>query len=651
MSKIGGWMLALVLTTGAGAQAPLAPAAPDLVPGTGRYDMARYLNIRSATAPSYSPVTDDIVYLTNVTGTNQVWKHPARGGWPEQLTFFDERVQEVHWSPRGDVVLFTRDSGGDERSQLWLMDPDGENMIALTDAPKVIHDFGDFSRDGAWICYSSNERTERIFDVYVMELATRKARRIFAGDENYTAHSFSPDGRHVLAIRERSSYENDLFLIDTQSESVIHLTPHDGTAFYRNIVWAPDGSGLYLAANQDRDKASLAFLDIRQRKLNYLEESTHEVDDTTGLAIDRSGTVLFYAWNENGASAVRVHDLKTGRIELFRGLPRGVVGKGSFNGDGTKVAFHYASPAINSDVWVLTLGRKPATGGAVVAAKQDEAGARQVSHSTRAGIPSSRMVTPEMVSYPSFDGTSIPAFFYLPQGAQKDGKLPAIVYVHGGPESQERANFSAVFQYFLNRGYAILAPNIRGSAGYGKAYMAADNYKKRQDAIRDVALATDYLKSTGYVNGKKIVIMGGSYGGFMALAQATMNPDLWAAVVDIVGVANWNTLFKTTGAWRRSHRAAEYGDPEKDPEFLKSISPINFVDRIKAPLIVIQGANDPRVPKSESDQMVEKVRAKGTPVEYLVFADEGHGLVKRSNRIKGYTAIADFLDKHVRNAP
>jgi dipeptidyl aminopeptidase/acylaminoacyl peptidase len=346
---------------------------------------------------------------------------------------------------------------------------------------------------------------------------------------------------------------------------------------------------------------------------------------------------------------VRLRNLKTGLVELFRGLPRGVVGPGSFNGDGAKVAFSYSSPAINSDVWVLSRGGvKPTAAGA--AARREQAEARQVTHSTPAGIPASSLVTPEMVSYASFDGTSIPAFFYLPRGAQKDGKLPAIVYVHGGPESQERASFSAAFQYFLNRGYAILAPNIRGSDGFGKAYLAADNYKKRQDAIRDVALATAYLKSTGYVDGKKIAVMGGSYGGFMALAQATMHPDLWAAVVDIVGVANWSTFFKTTGAWRRAHRAAEYGDPEKDPEFMHSISPINFVDRIKAPLIVVQGANDPRVPKTESDQMVEKVRARGTPVEYLVFADEGHGLAKRHNRIKGYTAIADFLDKYVRDA-
>jgi dipeptidyl aminopeptidase/acylaminoacyl peptidase len=632
------------------APAPASVPAPSVLRPAGLKNIERYLNIRSASGPTYSPLTDDIAYLSNVTGTNQVWKNPARGGYAEQLTFFDDRVQSVRWSPRGDVLLFTRDAGGNERSQFFLMDPDGETIDALTDAPKVIHQFGGFSRDGAWICYSSNQRNERVFDVYVMELATRKSRRLFAGEVNHYAHSFSPDGRYVLAVREHSSYDNDLFLIDTRSESVLHLTPHTGEAFYRDMAWAPDGHGFYLAANQGRDVFNLAFYDLQQQKLSYLEDSARDVDDTTGLAIDRQGKWLFYAWNEDGASAVRIRNLKTGTVELFRGLPRGVVGQASFNGDGTKVAFAYSSPGINSDVWVLQLSAPPAAG-AGAATRTTGAVARQVSHSGRAGIPSSSFVTPEFVRYRSFDGVEIPAFLYLPHGAQKDGRLPAIVYVHGGPESQERPNFNATFQYFLNRGYAILAPNIRGSAGFGRAYLRLDDYKKRPDAIRDVAVAVDYLKAGGYVDARKIAVMGRSYGGFMALAQATMHPELWAAVVDIVGISNWKTFFANTGSWRRSHRAAEYGDPEKDPEFMASISPINFVDRVRAPLIIIQGANDPRVPKIESDQMVEKLKARGVPVEYLVFADEGHGLAKRPNRIKGYSAIADFLDKHLKNAP
>ena len=629
-------LLAVWVPASAQSVANWSPAPAPTLHSTGRYGMERYLNIRSAARPAFSPNTDDIAYLTAVTDVNQVWKHPARGGWPEQLTFFDDRVLDLEWSPRGDLILFSKDHGGDERAQLYLMDPEGETIEALTANPKVIYAFGDFSRDGTRICYSSNQRSERLFDVYVMELATRKARRIYAGDENFYARGFSPDGRYVLAERERSSYDNDLFLIDTQSESVVHLTPHTGDAFYRDMVWLPDGSGFYLASNQDRDKFNLAFFDLRHKSLQYIEDSPNDLDSATGIAMDRGGNYLFYAWNQAGASAVRIRNLRTNQVQLFRGLPPGVVGRGSFNGDGSKVAFSYSSATINGDVWVLDLKQERAT---------------QVTHSTRAGIPSSSFVAPQSVTYKSFDGTEIPAFLYLPRGAEKNGKLPAIVHVHGGPEAQERPGFNPVYQYFLNRGYAVLAPNIRGSAGFGKQYMHMDDYRKRPDAIKDATWTVDYLKATGFIDSKKIAVMGGSYGGFMTLAQATMFPDRWAAAVDIVGISNWFTFFKNTGAWRRSHRANEYGDPEKDPEFMKSISPINFVKNIRAPLFVIAGANDPRVPKSEADQMVEQVRARGVPVEYISFPDEGHGMAKRPNRIKGYTAVADFLDKYLHNTP
>src|SRR5712692_3335407 len=611
-----------------------APAFSPLLPAAGHYDMARYLNIRSATAPAYSPSGDDVAYLTNVTGTNQVWKSPARGGWPEQLTFFDDRVQRVAWSPRGDVLLFVKDHGGDERGQLYLMDPDGENIEALTDAPKVIHEFGGFSRDGAWICYSSNQRNERYFDVYVMELATRKARLLLSGDESYYADAFSPDGHYVLASREHSNTDNDLFLVDVQSGEATRLTPHTEEAFYRSAAWLPDSSGFYLATNQDRDKYNLAFYDLKKHSLSYVEDSSYELDESTGVTMDNGGHYLFYAWNQEGVSLPRVRDLKTNQVQLFHGLPPGVIERGSFNGEGSKVAFSYSSPTINGDIWVYELKANRAA---------------QITHSTRAGIAESSFVAPQLITYASFDGTKIPAYYYLPKNTGAE-KLPAIVSIHGGPEAQERPNFSAVTQYFLNRGYAVLAPNIRGSAGFGRKYIHMDDYKKRPDAIRDGAAAAAFLKSQSNIDASKLVVMGGSYGGFMTLAETTMNPDLWAAAVDIVGISNWSTFFKNTGPWRRSNRASEYGDPEKDPEFMASISPINYVDHIKAPLFVIAGANDPRVPKTEADQIVAKVKAKGVPVEYIVFPDEGHGMVKRGNRIKGYSAIADFLDQYVKNA-
>lgn len=626
------WLLLLAMVPAWGQSSPAGGSS--LLPAAGPYDIARYLNIRSALAPAYSPVSDDLAFLTNTTGTNQVWKTPARNGYAEQLTFFDDRVQQVRWSPRGDVILFTKDQGGDERSQLYLMDPDGQTIVPLTHNPKVIYRFGDFSRDGAWICYSSNQRDARFFDVYVMELATRQARRLLAGEVNYAALSFSPDGRSLLVEREHSSYDNDLFLVDARTGSAQLLTQHAGDAVYRDPVWDPDGSGFYLASDQGRDHPNLAFYDLRKKALSFLENSSLDLDEATGIAMDRGGTRLFYAWNDAGASLVRVRNLQANTVELFRSLPRGVAGHGSFNGDGTKVAFAYSAPTMNGDVYVLDL-------------KANEA--RQVTHSTGAGIPSSSFVTPELVTYSSFDGTRIPALLYLPPGARKDGKLAAIVSIHGGPEGQERPGFNAVYQYFLGRGYAVLAPNIRGSAGFGRSYMQLDNYKKRSDAIQDAALAAAFLKSTGYVDARRIAVMGGSYGGFMALAQATMHPELWAATVDIVGIANWATFFQNTGPWRRAFRVAEYGDPVTDPEFMASISPIRYVDKIRAPLFVIAGANDPRVPKEEADQMVAKVKERGVPVEYIAFSDEGHGMAKRANRIRGYAAIAEFLDKYVKN--
>lgn len=623
-------LVALVISLVAAAQAP----NPPLIQPAPGYDIERYLNIRSAGGPSYAPNTNDIVYLTNTTGVNQVWKNPDRGGYPEQLTFYDDRVQFVQWSPRGDVVLFGKDRGGDERTQLYLMDPEGHNIVALTDNPKAIFEFGDFSRDGRQICFSSNQRDPRLFDVYVMDLASRKPRLLLSGEVNFYAMSFSPDGRYVLASREHTDTDNDLFLIDTQSGQARRITPHEGDATYFGSAWLPDSSGFYLGTNQDRDRLALAFYDMRQGKVLYIEDAPDELDDETGIAIDLQGKNLFYAWNHDGVSVARIRNLKNNKVQIFHGLPAGVIGHASWNGDGTRVAFAYSSATINGDVFVLDL-----KGG----------DAWQATHSTHAGIPLGSFVSPELVSYTSFDGTKIPAFLYLPKGAARNGSLPAIVSIHGGPEAQERARFNPLYQYFLNRGYAILAPNIRGSAGFGKQYIHMDDYKKRPDAIRDGALTVDYLKTTGYVDPKKIVVMGGSYGGFMTLAETTMNPDLWAAAVDIVGIANWETFFKHTGAWRRANRASEYGDPEQDPQFMRSISPINFVDKIKAPLFVVAGANDPRVPKEEADQMVAKVRAKGVPVEYMAFDDEGHGLAKRANRIKAYSAIAAFLDKNVKN--
>jgi len=254
-------------------------------------------------------------------------------------------------------------------------------------------------------------------------------------------------------------------------------------------------------------------------------------------------------------------------------------------------------------------------------------------------------VEPEVIRYKSFDLLEVPALLYLPEGGE--GRHPAVVWIHGGPEGQSRPVFQPVIQFFVQRGYAVLAPNIRGSTGYGRRYHMMDDKRLRGDAIKDIAAAAAWLEAHRRVDGKRLAAMGGSYGGYMTLAALAFHPDLWAAGVDIVGISSFRSFLKNTGAWRQTHRASEYGDPVADAEFLDSISPLTVADRITAPLFVVQGANDPRVPRSEAEQIVQNLKSRGRAVDYLVFDDEGHGVVKLSNRIKAYGAIADFLDKYL----
>jgi len=308
----------------------------------------------------------------------------------------------------------------------------------------------------------------------------------------------------------------------------------------------------------------------------------------------------------------------------------GVVGRLTFSETGEKLAFVFSGPRYNTDIWVWELEKERLT---------------QVTHSSTAGIPQESFTEPQLVRYTSFDGRKIPAFLYLPR---KTGRFPVIVHIHGGPEAQERVWFDPIFQYFLNRGYAVFAPNVRGSTGYGKAYTHLDDVELREDSVKDIVYGVEYLKTIAQVNPEKIAVMGGSYGGYMVLAALTKYPNLWTAGVDIVGISNFKTFLKNTGAYRRKWRIAEYGDPQRDSELLERISPINHVDKIKAPLMVIQGANDPRVPQSEAEQIVQAIKERNGVVEYLLFPDEGHGISKLPNRIKAYTAIVDFLDRHLK---
>ena len=606
---------------------------------TTKYPFERYLNVRIANGPSFSPDGKRLSFLTDITGVAEVWSipidiHVSTPAWPDQLTFRGERVASASYSPTDDLLLVTADVGGNERTQLYSLSADGSAFTALTAQPEAIYLFGGWSPDGTRIAYSSNERDARYFDVYERFMETGETRQLLQDDGTNYASGYSPDGRYVLVSRVLTNVRTQLFLLDTTTGEIRILTPEvsEGQALYAFPSWSADGRGLYLLSNRGRQFLSLAWLDLAAAEMTYLREDSWGAEN---LALTRDGTRMALVINEDGYSRLQLFDVASGweaRRELpAPALPPGIIFEARWSQDGAQLALTHIAANDAADVWIWDVAEQVLW---------------RATRSSLGGIPRETFIEPSLVRYPTFDGREIPAFLYLPRDRQPRG-LPVVINVHGGPEGQVRPSFDPVIQYLVAQGYAVLAPNVRGSTGYGYEYQSLDDVRLRMNSVADLQYAVFWLRESGIADPKRIAVMGGSYGGFMVLSAITTYPDLWAAAVDIVGVANFVTFLENTGPWRRRMRESEYGSLEHDREFLEQISPIHYVDRITAPLFVVHGANDPRVPIGEAEQIVAALRSRSVPVEYMRFEDEGHGLVKRANKLVAYPAIARFLDKYL----
>ena len=607
-----------------------------------QFPIDRYLNIRAANGPTFSPDGRFVAFLTNITGISQLWQAPVEGGWPAQLTFTNESVRSAHYNPRKHEIIFSMDAGGNERTQLFRLYGvggatnhgigDGWLTEDLTREPKAIHSFGGWSHDGEKFAFSANREDPSRFDIYVQAIGEEKAHLVHKGPGGYyIAVGWSPDDKWLLVHRMESNFNQDIYAIDVATGKARHLTPHKGDVQYHSPCWSADSKQVLCASTAGgRDLTGLASIEVPTKKLKFIRVSKHEIE---GVSASPRGSWIAWLENAGGKSELHLEGSKPTLVEsvAVKGLPLGVISHVEFSQDDTKLALVFDGPRYNMDIWVVEGGtEKP----------------HQLTHSSRAGIPLSQFVEPKLIHYKTFDGRMIPAWFYQP--AVKPNRLPpVIVYPHGGPESQTRPNFSALFQYFVQRGYAILAPNVRGSTGYGTEYMNLDNTTKRMDSVADLAHAVYWLRDKKQGDPKRIAVYGGSYGGFMVLAAVTNYPDLWAAGIDVVGICNFVTFMEKTGAYRRAHREKEYGNLREHREFFEKISPIHHVDKIKCPMMVIHGANDPRVPIEEAEQIVAALKKRDIPVEYLRYEDEGHGLAKLKNRLDAYPKMADFLDKYL----
>ncbi|GGM71388.1 dipeptidyl aminopeptidase/acylaminoacyl peptidase [Halarchaeum rubridurum] len=613
------------------------------------YDIERYLNVRSAAGPTVGP-DGQLAFTMDTTGVAQVWRLDGAREWPTQLSFGEEAVSFASYSPTRDELVYGVDEGGNERTQLYRLAGDGSEALDLTDDPESIHGWGGWSHDGERVAFAANRRDEGSFDAYVQRRdETGDAAELVVDGTDLDLCSvvgWSPSDDRLLVHETHSNRSHDLHVAHLDTGEVTALTAdRAGEVRYSSVAWGPDGETLYVATDHERDTLALRELDPETGDLG---PTLVDGDwDVSGVSVDHESRTMAVVRNVEGYSELSLSRLDADRERVplpDPDLPEGVLLGLSVGPDGERLAAAVSTPTANANVHVVAL---------------DTGASERWTAASTAGIPTSTFREPELVHYESVGvdgrspsaretespvGLTIPAFFTRPDG---DGPHPVIVDVHGGPESQRRPAFRALRQYFVDNGYAVFEPNVRGSSGYGTRYMNLDDVEKRMDAVADLDRGVEWLTARDDVDDERIVAYGGSYGGFMVLAALTEYPERWAAGVDVVGIADFVTFLENTGEWRREHREAEYGRLDADRAFLESISPINNVERIEAPLLVMHGANDPRVPVGEAEQIAAEA-SDHVPVEKLIFEDEGHGFSKLENRITAYRAVVDFLDEHVR---
>lgn len=578
---------------------------------------------------SFSPDGADIVYSTNISGQFNAWRQPTADGYARQLTAYaDNAVREVSWSPDGETILFSADHQGDEQHQLHLVGADGGWPERLPGEPDVQHYIGTWSPDGRSFAYAANDREPTEQDIIIRDVQTGDVRRVLAGDSVNFAAYWSPDGNFLTAIRANNNTDMDIFLIDLSTGESRSLLPHEGQIKQMAGPWAADGSGFYLLTDRDREFTGLAFYPITTGEIRWVETPDWDIE---GLELSKDGRVLAWVINEGGYSRLHARDLTTGEEIAIPPIPDGVTGTMALSPDGTKIALLHTRPIRPAEVYVVDL----------VAGRVN-----RITDGFLGGIDEAEMIEPELISFPSFDGLQIPALLFRPKG---DGPFPVVYSIHGGPEAQERPTYAynGLYQYWLSRGIGVLATNIRGSSGYGKSYQKLIYRDFGGNDLKDFETAARFLQSLPWVDPARIGVYGGSYGGFAVLSCVSRLPEYWAAAVDIVGPSNLVTFAKAVPPTWRRFMSEWVGDPYTEEAFLMARSPITYVDQIKAPLFVIQGANDPRVVKPESDQIVERLRGRGVDVKYDVYDDEGHGFTKRTNELKAMKDTAEFMERYL----
>ena len=569
---------------------------------------------------------DSFLFLSNRSGVSQVWKKDLKSGEETQLTNYTERIGGVHI--KDGTVFFTMDLGGNENEQIHVF-REGEEVVNLTHNNAVRHQFGGIKPDGKTIVFSCNGRAAQTFDICQMNIETGVQEIVIQNSDNYNMPAgLSPNGKYFLYNKLKAQSDNCMWIADIDAKTAKNIDNNPGYAQYTNAAWKKDSTGFYFLTDKDSEFKYLAYYDVASDSFHKIYEENWDLED---LALSYDDKYLSVKINRDGYSALEIYNTQTGAFENVPNLPKGVM------------AYYGSSWALKSHRLLVTLtcGQRPAD---IWMLDLDNDKVERMTFTDLQGINKDDLVEPELHHFTSFDGLTVPYWLYRGKKASRS----VVVSIHGGPEGQDRPLFSPLFQYLISEGLTIVAPNVRGSVGYGKSYHHLDDIEKRLDSVHDAACLAEHLVEAGIADKDKIAVMGASYGGYMTLATTAFYPDLWVAGVDTVGMSNLETFLENTADYRRAHRESEYGSLAQHRHILRAVSPIHKVDDITAALMVVHGSNDPRVPVSEAEQIVASLRSRNVPVEYLLYTDEGHGLSKRKNQFDCYPKVAAFLKKHLK---
>jgi dipeptidyl aminopeptidase/acylaminoacyl peptidase len=594
---------------------------------------------RSVSNASWSLDGNEIVFTTDITGRSNLWKVSSRGGWPIQLAQSDERQYGETWSPDGKWIVFQQDTGGNELWDLFAIRSDGGDVINLTNTPDIREESPRWSPDGKTIALNRKPKEATVYNIALLDWATHKVTLLTnesTPNHSWQSVAWSPDGKTLYANRLEVSFTDaDVYAIDVASGKTTNLTAHQGSVLNFASSLSKDGKTLLITSNQKGGYQNAALLDIAARKLSWVTDTKWEA---TSGDFSHDGNHFNYVINADGRTDVFLGDAATAKSEKLS-IPEGVNGPAgypsSFSSSGDRLLFSHESSVQPGDYWIYDLASRKPT---------------QLTFSAIASLSSAPRAPSRIVSYKSFDGKTISALLWIPFNLKRDASNPALVLPHGGPTGQSADYWSPRIAAFVSRGYICIAPNVRGSTGYGIEFQKA-NYKDLGGGdLQDEVYAAKFLEATGYVNPNKIGITGGSYGGFMTLMAIGKTPDVWAAAVQLFGIINWMTMLKHSDPMLQQYEQSLLGDPVKDRTFYDAASPITYIHNVKAPLLVLQGSNDPRVPQEEAEQVVELLKKDGKIVDAYYYPNEGHGFEKRENQIDSIRRTVAWFDKYLKGA-